>query len=506
MSEALPGMPKMPTAAAKPRDSSAVILFRRAVGGVELFWVKREKNLTFAGGFYAFPGGKLDAADHNIPVEGMSGLDGALKAAAARELFEEAGVLAAHGAEKLSREQLRELRKALLEKKLGFRELLEKHQLTIKGSDFKEAGRWVTPPFLPVRFDTRFYLVEAPKGSDAEHWPGELSEAAWISPKAALERWEDGSALLHPPNLHALQTMADFTTVEAALPRLQNPPHVPNYIASRIEFQRGFRIFPLETDTLPPAQHTNAYVLGNGELLIVDPGATAVRQYARLLALVAGLKAEGKRVKAVFLTHHHHDHVAAAGAVAERLNAPIWCHERTADRLGNLRVERLLKDGEEIVLAGLPTMTFQVLHTPGHARGHLCLVDKKSRSAIVGDMVSSLSTIVIDPPEGDMSDYLTQLARLRDLPVSAIYPSHGMVIPDGVSKLTEYIRHREIRERQVLDAVSKTGSTLQEIVPKAYADTPEFLHPIAERSAQASLIKLVRDGKIRREHDRYFVV
>ncbi|MFL5319236.1 MAG: MBL fold metallo-hydrolase [Myxococcaceae bacterium] len=328
MSEAIAGMPKMPSAVAKTRDASAVILFRRLGGEVEVFWLKREKNLTFAGGYYAFPGGKLDAADANVPVEGATGPDGALKAAAARELFEETGVLVANGAEKLSKEKVAELRKALLDKKVAFRELLEKNGLSVKAADFKDAGRWVTPPFLPVRFDARFYLVEAPKNANAEFWPGELAEGAWVKPKEALKRWEEGTALLHPPNLHALQTMASFTTVEAALHQLQNPVHVPNFIASRIEFQRGFRIFPLETDTLPPATHTNAYVLGNGELLIVDPGASEVRQYARLLALIAGLKAEGKRAKAVFLTHHHADHVSAAAAVAERLNVPIWCHEQ----------------------------------------------------------------------------------------------------------------------------------------------------------------------------------
>lgn len=492
----------MPAQIAKPRDAAAVILFRRTGGEAEVFWLKREKNLTFAGGFYAFPGGKVDAADANIPVEGATGPDAAIKVAAARELFEETGVLVASGAEKLEKPKLDELRKGLLEKKLTFRQMVEEHKLQLRAADFKDAGRWVTPPFLPVRFDARFFLVEAPRNAQAEFWPGELAEGAWVKPKDALARWGAGTALLHPPNQYALETMVAFSTVDAALQRLQNPPHCPNHVATRIEFQKGIRIFPLETATLPPATHTNAYVLGNGELLIVDPGATEVRQYARLLALVAGFKAEGKRVKAIFLTHHHGDHIGGAQAVAERLNAPVWCHEKTADRLP-FKVGRLLKDGDEIQLAGLPAMTFQVLHTPGHARGHLCLVEKNSRAAIVGDMVAGVGTIVIDPPEGDMTDYLAQLARLRDLPVAAIYPSHGPVIPDGVSKLNEYIRHREVREQKVLDAIPKSGATIQDIVAKAYSDTPEFLHPIAERSAQASLIKLVREAKVKRDGDRY---
>jgi 8-oxo-dGTP pyrophosphatase MutT (NUDIX family) len=192
-------MPAMPAQVAKPRDASAVILFRRVGKEIEVFWLKREKNLTFAGGFYAFPGGKVDAADSQIPIEGATDVDAALKVAAARELFEETGVLVARGAEKLDKAKLDELRKALLDKKLSFAQLVQQHGLQLRADDFKDAGRWVTPPFLPVRFDARFDLVEAPPFAQAEFWPGELAEGAWVKPREALARWGAGTALLHRP-------------------------------------------------------------------------------------------------------------------------------------------------------------------------------------------------------------------------------------------------------------------------------------------------------------------
>jgi glyoxylase-like metal-dependent hydrolase (beta-lactamase superfamily II)/8-oxo-dGTP pyrophosphatase MutT (NUDIX family) len=504
MSEALAGMPPPPPVAAA-KLSSVVVLYRRAPGGVEVFWVKREKALAFAGGYYAFPGGKLDKADAEVPVRGASGQEAALRVAAARELLEEAGVLVAAGAERLSPDEVRELRRALLEKRATWPELLQRHGLTLRAEDLPEAGRWVTPEFAPVRFDTFFYLAEAPAHAHAEWLPGELSEAAWVKPSEALARWEQGTALLHPPALHVLRVMADFDSKERALARLREQPHCPDFIAQRIEFHQGVRVFPLRTATLPPATHTNAYVLGNGELLIVDPGADDEAEVTRLLEMVEELVAEGCRVKAVLLTHHHGDHVGGVGAVKARLGIPLWCHARTADRL-EVPAERLLEEGEVLELAGTPPQRWRVLYTPGHARGHLCLVDERTHAAVVGDMVASVGTIVIDPPEGDMGEYLRQLARLRDWPVTTLHPAHGAAIADGPGKLQEYLDHRAAREARIVEAVPAEGATLADVVARAYAETPPFLHPVAERSALAVLLKLEQEGRLREDSGRYFRV
>jgi glyoxylase-like metal-dependent hydrolase (beta-lactamase superfamily II)/8-oxo-dGTP pyrophosphatase MutT (NUDIX family) len=504
MSEALPGMPPAPPPG-KPRPAAVVVLYRRVGTGVEVFWVKREKALAFAGGFYAFPGGKVDKADAQVPVRGATGDEAAVRVAAARELLEEAGVLVAEGAEALGPERVRELRRALLSGQRTWQELLADAGLTLRAGDFHAAGRWITPPYMPVRFDAYFFLVEMPPHAQAELWPGELAEATWVVPAEALQRWEQGTALLHPPNLHALQVLAGFDTPARAVERLASPAHCPDFIAMNIEFQQGVRLVPLETPTLPPATHTNTYVLGNGELLIVDPGAADTAECERLFEHLSILGAQGLRPVAVVLTHHHGDHIGGVKVVKERLGLPLWCHARTADRL-DVPAERLLKDGEVLELAGRPAQRWRVLHTPGHAQGHICLVDERSHAAVVGDMVAGVSTIVIDPPEGNMREYLTQLARLRDLPVTTLYPAHGGAMPDGPGKLQEYITHRAAREARILEALPASGATLAQVVETAYADTPAFLHPLAERSALATLEKLMAEGRVRIEQGSYFHV
>lgn len=501
MSEALPGMPAAPEPR-RPRDAAAVVMFRRERGSIEVFWLRRGAQLSFAADFYAFPGGALDPEDAAIEVVGARGSEASMRAAAVRELFEETGVLAAEGAERLTRQDRVDLRRELLEKKISFTRILQRHSLVLRRDRLLNAGRWITPPSMPSRFDARFFLLEVPEGTEAEYWPGEHSDGGWIAPAEALVRWDDGATLLHPPNLHAMRTLARFTRVDEIAAALASPPHCAGFVPDLVEFQRGIRVFPLRTPTLPPATHTNCLLLGNGDLVIVDPGAPDAAECDRLIAFVGSLRAEGLAPKAVFLTHHHGDHIGGASRVMRALKIPVWCHERTADRLP-FKADRLFTDGEPLEVAGQPPMMWRVLHTPGHARGHLCLVDERSRSAVVGDMVAGLGTIVIDPPEGDMGDYLDQLRRLRDLPVRSLYPAHGPVIPDGPAKLTEYLRHREQREKRVLDAIGAGDGTITDIVRRAYSDVAAFLHPVAERSTQAILIKLVREGRLAREGDRY---
>ena len=161
---------------------------------------------------------------------------------------------------------------------------------------------------MPLRFDARFFLVEVPPGTRAEVWPGEAAEGSWVRPTDALTLWQEGRALLHPPNRHALNVLSRVRRTVDAVAWLASPTAAD----TRIEFQRGVRLVALRTPTLPPATHTNAWILGTGELLIVDPGASDPSEIERLTAHVRALAAEDCRPLAVVLTHHHLDHVGGA--------------------------------------------------------------------------------------------------------------------------------------------------------------------------------------------------
>ena len=145
---------------------------------------------------------------------------------------------------------------------------------------------------------------------------------------------------------------------------------------------------------------------------------------------------------------------------------------------------------------------FRAIHTPGHARGHVAFLDERTGALIAGDMISTLSTIVIDPPDGDMAEYLASLERLRDLRPRTLFPAHGAPTQGAVEKLEEYLAHRRAREAQVLEALSVPG-TLEEVTARAYADTPSFMLPVAARSCLASLEKLAHERRATVEGGRW---
>ncbi len=490
-------------ARARIRRAAAVVLLRAGAAGQELFWVRRSAEVSLGGGFHAFAGGRLDEADNVLAATAPGACDDApLRVAALRELFEETGVLPGWDPSGVPSSRVAECRRALLAGACGFADVLRRLDAPLALAALAPAGRWITPPFVRTRFDAAFFVACLPPGQGAEVWPGELVSGEWITPEAALARWEDGSALLHPPALHVLRCLRDAPW-PACSDALQQATGVRDHVPLTMEFQAGVRLVPLRTPTLPPATHTNCYLLGGDELLIVDPGPSEAGEQQVLFDFCDALRAEGRRVRAIVLTHEHVDHVGAAAALRARLGAPLLAHAETAARLPELTLDGLVADDEVFALAGARPQSWRALFTPGHARGHLCLFEEGTRSLVAGDMLAGVGTVVIpSSPEGDMSAYMASLERLQGLAPRTIYPAHGPVIVDAAERLRFYLEHRRERERAVVEALQAAGCALpEELVPRVYADVAPSAHALAAHSLRAVLDKLVREGRAERGCD-----
>jgi endoribonuclease LACTB2 len=272
------------------------------------------------------------------------------------------------------------------------------------------------------------------------------------------------------------------------------------------EIVAGLSLFAARTPTLLPATHTNSYALGGRDVLLVEPATPYEDEQRAWIDWARGLESTGRHPKAIFATHYHPDHIGGLDVLSRELGLPIWTHDETAKRVGEDKVARRLIDGDELVLDGPDPQRWRVLETPGHAWGHLCLWEDKTRTLLVGDMVASVGTIVIAPGDGDMQLYLEQLARLIDLDAAVALPAHGDPIDDPTSLFKHYVAHRLAREAKVLGAVraaGERGATDVDLVSVAYADTPVTSWPFALLSLQAHLAKLVTDGAVVLDHGLY---
>lgn len=259
--------------------------------------------------------------------------------------------------------------------------------------------------------------------------------------------------------------------------------------------------FSARTPTLPPATHTNSYALGEREVILVEPATPYDDEQRAWLAWARGIEAQGRKVVGLFVTHHHEDHVGGLEVLARELGVPVLMHAETSERVARLAGEatvRHLGEGDELTLAGPEGTRLRVLHTPGHAPGHLCLFDAARGTLVVGDMVASVGTILVAPGDGDMIRYLAELARLETLGAKVALPAHGAPIPEPSKLFAHYVSHRLAREAKVLAAVSAAGdgAGADALVPVAYADTAPAAWPWARLSLEAHLEKLVREGRV----------
>ena len=488
----------MPT----PRDASAIILLRHGTDPTspEVFFVKRSDKLAFLAGIHAFPGGQIDETDRDVEVRNCSDPQLALMmSGAARELFEELGVLLTHGSELLTKGQRVSLLDDLESGRMSWPRLLRHYELYLDANDFTFVGRWVTPPFSLRRFDTWFFLATCPAKQEPNVIPGELAGGEWIKASDAYNLWLQSDITAVPPTLHALKTLAGGITPDL-VERFLAIPNAHGETVRRIEFRPNYICFPVRTPTRPPATHTNCYIVySSSEILIIDPGSPYEDEQLALASAIDELIVEGRTVRGIVLTHLHPDHVGGVNALKSHLRSsvPVAAHKATAEALTEIEVDNSIEDNEVLTLGGEPSIELRALHTPGHARGHLCFHDRKRRVLLTGDNILGLGSVLIDPPEGNMIDYMQSLERMRSIPdLSILFGGHGPAIATPYQKLDEYINHRLERERDILDAVQSGITEPAAIVAAVYTDVSPKAYVMAERSVLAHLEKLRAEGKL----------
>lgn len=506
--------PERPTPA-QPKAAAALILLREP-NDPQVFWIKRSLTLAFMAGWHAFPGGQLEADDARIPVAGCTdAAEAAARVCAIREVFEETGLLVARGVERLSRAQLNSLREALLSEQISFAELLDQAGLTLDAAQLTEAPRWVTPPLQARRFDTRFFATWLPEDLEgpqqAGPLTGELAGCAWVKPTEAVALWRNGEVLVAPPVIRPLLEMT--RGVDGFAARLQAQMEAETDSPQHFEPTGGFVMFPVRTPTQPPATHTNCYIVGGAELVVIDPGSPYPEEQARLAAYLDTLLAEGRQLREILITHLHPDHIGGVNHLAARFNLPVAAHRLTAEAIApQVPVQRFIEDNELIELTGgafAPGLSWRLraLWSPGHARGHLSFYEERTGGLLTGDCIVGMGTVVIAPPEGNMLDYLASLERYLALPkLTAIFPAHGPVVGNPDAKIKEYIAHRLQREALVLNALQAAPRDIPSIVKEIYTDVPVSRHKLAELSVLAHLEKLAAEGYVQRQEEQFALV
>jgi glyoxylase-like metal-dependent hydrolase (beta-lactamase superfamily II) len=246
---------------------------------------------------------------------------------------------------------------------------------------------------------------------------------------------------------------------------------------------------------------TGTYIVGRGEVAVIDPGPDLPEH---LDAILAALE-PGERVTHILVTHHHSDHSPLARPLKAKTGAVIYgCAVGAAAEESTIRTEAgadfdfapdvsLCGGGQ--VLEG-PGWTLEAVATPGHTSNHICFALKEENALFSGDHIMGWSTTVITPPDGDMTDYMESLERVKARGFDVLWPTHGPPIREVRPFIEAYAAHRRAREAQVLAAVGEGYERIVDMVPKLYADVDPRLHPAAARSVLGHMIDLVRRGKV----------
>ncbi|MGH8669130.1 MAG: MBL fold metallo-hydrolase [Burkholderiales bacterium] len=530
----------------KPRPAATLILLRPGAGALETLMLQRTQGAAFLGGAYVFPGGSLDAADAaarrvvglteaqasqrlSLPSGGL-----AYYVAAIRECFEEAGVLLALHPD--GSPVAPERAAALLPLRDKFFQMLEQEDLYIPAGALAYYGHWVTQPGRSRRFDTRFFVALAPQGQEGAHDATEHIHQLWTTPHDALERAKRGEIELVHATRQTLLDLARFAQPRAAFEYAASLAEIPENRACRAQGKDGARVFrrgdpqyfeihwsdPEETgqtsyDLAPGVPKrldrfvtrliapnpgmmtgpgTNTYLVGGDELAVIDPGPALDSHIERILAF--------PNIKWILCTHTHLDHSPAAAAVKAATGAKVLGRPAPKGQDATFVPDEVLEHGQRVVLGGV---AFKAIHTPGHASNHLCYLLEDTRMLFTGDHVMQGSTVVINPPDGNMRAYLASLEMLLAEDLAVLAPGHGYLIGEPRHEMRRLLQHRMKREGKVIHALETLGeASVEQLVPLAYDDVPARLHGWAARSLTAHLHKLVADGTARAKGERFTLV
>ena len=544
-----------------PRPAATLILVRDASAGMEVFMIRRTQAAAFMGGAHVFPGGGVDAGDASAELAAhCEGLDDAEASrllgvergglaywtAALRECFEEAGLLLAHDAEGRyadlnDAERLQvfaQWRESVRAGRATLADLCREHGLRLAAGRLAYYSHWITQPGRPRRYDTRFFVAEAPSAQTASHDNSETVDHLWIQPGEALARHQRGEIQLVFPTIKTLESIAGFDTAAALLAFARSPRKMPTMAPRTANSAEGKKLLVpgdyayAEVGRLDPGGRgsasceivpgtvvqlspkvrritapnpgfmtgpgTNAYLLGAGEdIAVIDPGPAIDAHVEAVLA------AAGARLRWILVTHTHTDHSPAAALLkartgAELMGMPPPPFERQDQ---SFRPDRVLAHGERVELAGC---ALRVIHAPGHASNQLCYLLEEEKLLFTGDHVMQGSTVVINPPDGDMRVYLDSLRRLQREDLAWFAPGHGFLMDKPQEALERLLIHRLTRENKVLNAVRAAGeAALEQLLPAVYDDVSTRLYPVASRSLLAHLIKLKDEGRLRESHGRW---
>jgi len=499
MSEPIEGMVARPSQ--EFRQSSAVILTRMEEGKIEILLGLRSATMPIFASYWAFPGGGSSRSDRAAADLLEWNDEVALqRITCLREMIEEVGwVPLKDGVQACGPK----LRKRLMDERGAIPELLASvHGLD--GERLQWFGERFTPPIAPLRFHNTWFTLLVNNELELPEAGDELTEFRWMRPELAMEAWRSGEMLIPPPIVQALRAFETaqqqqnectaITTEASQLAVLHEPP--------RIEFAWPVECIPLPTHTLPPATHTNAYLLGvpgSGGLLI-DPTVQDDEAEEKLAFCVRRFEEAGGAIERVIISHRHSDHIPDMKRLRRITNATIAASATTLQSLG-LEGE-VLQDGQEINTGGVDSEIWSVLETPGHCDGHICLIG--SAGIFVGDMMAGVGTILIGD-DGDMGVYLEQLERLQNLDAKLAFPSHGPVIANPSQKISELIQHRREREESILRVLKELDGDVHDLRDIVYADTPGANPSLALMQILSHLASLKKSGSVRLDQGRWML-